>query len=108
MTATRLVPVAGTAIADPSSGTAALRQITWPVALATYVTSYILLSSDSATVPSYLVTTAVATKSGRAIPAGGSPVAFGPYAVGTDLWVYGATTDDVQVSFDGVFSEGFR
>jgi hypothetical protein len=35
-------------------------------------------------------------------------VAFGPYAVGTDLWVYGATTDDVQVSFDGVFSEGFR
>jgi hypothetical protein len=108
MTATRLVPIAGTAIADPSSGTSANRKVTWPSALNDYATAYVLLSSDSATVPSYLVTTNSATKSGRAIPAGSSPVAFGPYAVGTDLWVYGATTDDVQVSFDGVFSEGFR
>ena len=108
MSATRLVPVAGTAIADPSSGTASARKIAWPSALATYPTAFILLSSDSATVPSYLVTTDSATKSGRCIPAGGSTVAYGPYAVGTDLWVYGATTDDVQVSFDAVFSEGFR
>ena len=98
---TRLKPVAGATVADPTTAAA----VVW-TPVGTTPTTYIVLHNTSTTDPAFVVTAADATTSGRAVPPGGT-VSFGPYANGEALWIVGADASPVHYSFDTVFSEGF-
>jgi hypothetical protein len=100
-TATRLKPVAGATVADPTTAAA----IVW-TPVGTTPTTYLIVHNTSTTDPAFVVTAALATTSGRAVPPGGT-VSFGPYGAGEELWIVGADASPVYYSFDAVFSEGF-
>ena len=97
---TQYIPRAGGTI-DPSAAAAA-RVVDW--AGVTLPTAVVVIANAGASV-AYLVTSAVATASGRSIAPGAS-ASFGPYAPGAALWVVGSGVGPAHYSFDGVFNEG--
>jgi hypothetical protein len=98
---TNLRPVSGGSITDLDNATASNRALDTDFALRF---GYVLIHNASDAV-AYLVTADDALVSGRGIPAGATAT-FGPYASGTDLWLYGTGSGDAYYSFDLVVSEG--